>query len=212
MVTNLTKFLDDHPLNNKYTWESPGRQPQTTHHPCATWPRRGGIVHTKITRENDITDTDNRARKSMKLNNTPKECFGNKHGRVGGWPRAIKWAYLENRSTTISATDLPPTFENPSTKSMYQLVNPHNWGCWQGLQKTNWMDVYRLISLANNTYLNKLPNLLISIWAVEGSLPVPHEHQLATVATWMRHPEQRPFAVQQQPIWLRPSFPGRPHS
>jgi hypothetical protein len=30
----------------------------------------------------------------------------------------MKWAYLENLSTTVKTTDLPPTFRNPSTKSM----------------------------------------------------------------------------------------------
>jgi hypothetical protein len=35
-----------------------------------------------------------------------------------GWPSGMKWAYLENLFTTVMTTDLPPTREKPSTKSM----------------------------------------------------------------------------------------------
>ena len=35
-----------------------------------------------------------------------------------GWPTAMKWPYFENQSTTVSTTDLPPTFGKPSMKSI----------------------------------------------------------------------------------------------
>jgi hypothetical protein len=35
-----------------------------------------------------------------------------------GCPSAMKWLYFENRSTTVSTTDLPPTFGNLSIKSI----------------------------------------------------------------------------------------------
>jgi hypothetical protein len=35
-----------------------------------------------------------------------------------GWPRGIKYVDLENRSTTMRITDLPPILGNPSTKSI----------------------------------------------------------------------------------------------
>jgi hypothetical protein len=38
-----------------------------------------------------------------------------------GWLRATKWAYLENRSTTVKMTDLPPTLGKPSMKSSAML-------------------------------------------------------------------------------------------
>jgi hypothetical protein len=35
-----------------------------------------------------------------------------------GCPKAIKCPYLENRSTIVRTIDLPPTFGNPSIKSI----------------------------------------------------------------------------------------------
>jgi hypothetical protein len=37
---------------------------------------------------------------------------------VYGCRRAIKWAYLEKRSTTVRTADFPPARGKPSTKSM----------------------------------------------------------------------------------------------
>lgn len=37
---------------------------------------------------------------------------------VYGWLKGRKCAILENRTTTVSTTDRPPTFGNPSTKSI----------------------------------------------------------------------------------------------
>ena len=44
---------------------------------------------------------------------------------VYGWPRAMKCAYLEKRSTTVRMTDFPCTLGSPSMKSME--MSAHTW-------------------------------------------------------------------------------------
>jgi hypothetical protein len=42
-----------------------------------------------------------------------------------GWPSVMKFVNFENLSTTVRTTDLPPTFENPSMKSID--ISLHTW-------------------------------------------------------------------------------------
>jgi hypothetical protein len=42
-----------------------------------------------------------------------------------GWLNGMKWANFKNLSTTIKITDLPPTFGNPSMKSIEMSF--HTW-------------------------------------------------------------------------------------
>jgi hypothetical protein len=68
--------------------------------------------------------TDGGRRKPVKPDDAIEESVGDGRVRVG-WPRAMKCAYLEKRSTTVRMTNLSPTFGSPSMKSIE--ISAHTW-------------------------------------------------------------------------------------
>jgi hypothetical protein len=89
---------------------------------------------------------------------------------------------LENMSTTVRTTDLPPT--GKSFNKVHQNVTPNLRWNWEGLQQACWTKVFRLVLLANRASPHKLANPPKGLRAIEGSTP-PHDGFLNPFMTSM---------------------------
>jgi hypothetical protein len=75
---------------------------------------------------------------------------------------------LENLSTTVKITDLPPTFGNPS-KQIHGDVTPNLTLDWKRREEAGWMQVLNLVLLTHQVALHELSYMLAGMWAVERS-------------------------------------------
>jgi hypothetical protein len=111
---------------------------------CHTLPVNTGSRSLTI----DVGNPCNRTMPSKKVRVTDAAVYG--------CSRGMKWAYLENRSTTVRMTDLPPTLGSPSMKSIEMSAQT-----WDGTSRCcSSPPVTWPASCCAGTWCNSAPNPL----------------------------------------------------